>query len=133
MEFIRVTIHPHTLLTPSRQSVGGQPVDPAFRTLGELRWDCTHSAVAHRCGTSPSDKLHAEVLGPGLDAINGLWMHTVADEELVLGLTGAPKNRSRFIIPGKNRYEGKRTRKLNLMASPPTKLLSVAHFGNSSS
>lgn len=36
---------------------------------------------------SPSDKLHAEVLGPGLDAINGLRMHTVADEELVLGLT----------------------------------------------
>lgn len=46
--------------------------------------------MAHRCGASPSDKLHAEVLGPGLDAINGLWMHTVADEELVLGLTGAP-------------------------------------------
>ena len=34
----------------------------------------------------PGGQLHAEVLGPGLYAINGLGMHAVADEELILGL-----------------------------------------------
>ena len=36
----------------------------------------------------PGGQLHSEVLGPGLHAINGLGMHAVADEELILGLAG---------------------------------------------
>lgn len=64
----------------------------------------------------PGGQVHAEVLGPGLDTINGLGMHAVADEELILGLaihrrstknpTGDPLHVHLFWVPRSCRNPG---------------------------